>query len=197
MMAEGGGAVQRQAGALLAGLIANDRSLYAQAMPRQKTIPDTAIFAAIGQMLAAGGDRAVSFASVAAATGLAAPTLVQRFGSRDGMVRAARQATWAVVEARTAEAIASTADKGPQALLKALGSPDTAALAADLRDPDLAQRAAVWRATVESALSLRLGTGAKARESAALLFAAWQGQALWATTGEGAFRLKDAVKRLT
>jgi AcrR family transcriptional regulator len=166
-------------------------------MPRQKTIPDATIFTAVSQLQATGGDKAVSFASVAAVTGLAAPTLVQRFGSRDGMVRAARQAAWAVIEARTAEAIASTADKGPQALLKALGSPDTAALAADLRDPELAQRAAVWRATVESALSLRLGTGTKARESAALLFAAWQGQALWAATGEGAFRLKDAVKRLT
>ncbi len=166
-------------------------------MPRQKTIPDAAIFTAVSQLLATGGDRAVSFAGVAAATGLAAPTLVQRFGSRDGMVRAARMAAWTAVEARTADAIGSTADKGPQALLKALGPPDTTALAADLRDPDLAQRAAVWRATVESALSLRLGTGAKARSSAALLFAAWQGQALWAATGEGAFRLKDAVKRLT
>ncbi len=166
-------------------------------MPRQKTIPDTAIFASVCQMLASGGDRAVSFASVAAATGLAAPTLVQRFGSRDGMLRAARLAAWEAVEARTSDAIARTADKGPQALLKAMVPPDTAALVFDLRDPDLAQRAAVWRATVESALSLRLGTGGKARESAALLFAAWQGQALWSATGEGAFRLKDAIKRLT
>ncbi|NJS40650.1 MAG: TetR family transcriptional regulator, partial [Rhodobacteraceae bacterium] len=57
-------------------------------MPRQKTIPDARILATVSQLLAAEGDKAVSFASVAAATGLAAPTLVQRFGSRDGMVRA-------------------------------------------------------------------------------------------------------------
>jgi hypothetical protein len=44
---------------------------------------------------------------------------------------------------------------------------------------------------------MRLGPGAKARESAALLFAAWQGQALWAAATEPTFRLKDAVKRLT
>lgn len=166
-------------------------------MPRKKTIPDATIFATVRQMLASGGEKAVSFATVAAATGLAAPTLVQRFGSRDGMVRAARLAAWQALEAQTAAAIASTADKGPQGLLKAIGTVDTAAIAADLRDPDLAQRAAVWRATVESALSLRLGTGPKAREAAALIFAAWQGQALWAATGGSAFRLKDAVKRFT
>ena len=50
---------------------------------------------------------------------------------------------------------------------------------------------------VESALALRLGGGQKARESAALLFAAWQGQSLWSKTGEQTVRLKDAVKRLT
>lgn len=166
-------------------------------MPRKKTIPDAKIFATVRQMLAYGGEKAVSFATVAAATGLAAPTLVQRFGSRDGMVRAARLAAWQALEAQTAAAIASTADKGPQGLLKAIGTVDTVAIAADLRDPDLAQHAAVWRATVESALSLRLGTGPKAREAAALLFAAWQGQALWAATGDSAFRLKDAVKRFT
>lgn len=166
-------------------------------MPRTRTVPDDSIFAAVQHLLDQGGDKAVSFATVSAATGLAPPTLVQRYGSRDGMVRAARIAAWEALEKATAEAIATTANKGPQGLLKAIGPVDAAALAADLRDPDLGQRAAVWRATVEAALSLRLGTGQKARESAALLFAAWQGQALWARSGESAFKLKDAVKRLT
>jgi AcrR family transcriptional regulator len=178
-------------------LIANEHSLYALVMPRIKTISDASVFATVRQMLATGGDKAVSFAKVAAATGLAAPTLVQRFGSRDGMVRAARQAAWEALEAQTADAIAKTADKGPQALLKAISPVDAAAIAADLRDPDLAQRAAAWRATLESALSLRLGTGPKARETAALCFAVWQGQAIWDATGASGFRLKDAVKRLT
>lgn len=166
-------------------------------MPRTKTIPDATILATIRQMLASGGEKAVSFATVAAATGLAAPTLVQRFGSRDSMVRAARDAAWDTLEARTAEAIANTADKGPYGLLKAIGPVDASAIAADLRDPDLSQRAAAWRATVESALALRLGSGPKARESAALLFTVWQGQMIWTQAGESAFRLKDAVKRLT
>lgn len=166
-------------------------------MPRTRVIPDTHVFAAIQRLLDRGGDKAVSFGSVSATTGLAPPTLVQRYGSRDGMVRAARLAFWDEVEHRTALAIAGTADKGPQGLLKAIGPVDAGAVAADLRIPDLAARATGWRAAVETALAHRLGNTPKSRESAALLFAAWQGQALWSAAGEPAFRLKDAVKRLT
>ena len=43
---------------------------------------------------------------------------------------------------------------------------------------------------------MRLGPGAKARESAALLFAAWQGRMLWTGAGGPGFRLRDAVKRI-
>ncbi len=166
-------------------------------MPRTRTIPDAQVFATIQRLLDQGGDKAVSFGSVAKSTGLAPPTLVQRYGNRDAMVRAARSAFWDGLESRTAEAIANTADKGPQGLLKAIGIVDAASVASDLRDPGLAQRAAGWRAGVETALTLRLGGGQKARESAALLFAAWQGQALWSAAGDTAFRLKEAVKRLT
>ena len=166
-------------------------------MPRSRTIPDVQVFAAIQRLLDAGGDKAVSFGSVSTATGLAPPTLVQRFGSRDAMVRAARSAAWDALDRQTAEAISATADKGPQGLLKAIGPVGATSIAADLRDPDLALRAAAWRAVVESALAERLGSGPKARESAALLFAAWQGQALWSNGTEPGFRLKDAVKRLT
>lgn len=164
-------------------------------MPRTRTIPDDQVFAAIQRLLAKGGDKAVTFGAVAKATGLSPPTLVQRYTSRDGMVRAARLAAWEALEHRTAVAIAGTADKGPQGLLKAIGPVDPRTFAADLRDPDLAGRAQGWRKGVETALALRLGQGPKARESAALLFAAWQGQALWAAEEPG-FRLKDAVKRL-
>jgi AcrR family transcriptional regulator len=166
-------------------------------MPRTRVIPDDQVFAILQRLLQDKGDRAVSFGSVAAATGLAPPTLVQRYGSRDAMVRAARLAAWDRLDERTAKAMADTSGKGPQGLLKALGPVEATGFAADLRDPDLALRAAAWRTTVEAALAERLGTGQKARESAALLFAAWQGQALWSAAGEPGFRLKDAVKRLT
>ena len=166
-------------------------------MPRTRTIPDETVFAAVQRLLDEGGDKAVSFGSVGKLTGLAPPTLVQRYGSRDGMVRAARHAAWDRLERRTGKAIAGTADKGPQGLLKAIGPVNPATFAADLRDPELAERATAWRTGVETALTLRLGGGQKARDSAALLFAAWQGQALWSGAGEPGFRLKDAVKRLT
>lgn len=170
---------------------------YAGGMPRPRIIPDDRVYAAIQALLDQGGDKAVSFATVAAATGLAAPTLVQRYGSRDGMVQAARRAVWARREEEVAKAIAETADKGPQALLKAVSPVDAHSLAMDLRDAELAQRAAAWRAKVEGTLALRLGSGPKAKEAAALLFAAWQGLALWSAVSDSGVKLKDVVKRLT
>jgi AcrR family transcriptional regulator len=170
-------------------------------MPRSRTIPDADIFAAIRRLLAEGGDKAVAFGSVARATGLAAPTLVQRYGSREGMVRAAMQAGWDALEAatETAEAAAPAGPKGAQALLKSLAAEAEARLtlmSVDLRDADLRDRAGGWRARVEGALAARLGGGAKGREAAAMLFAAWQGHLLWQGVGGKGFRLKDVVKRL-
>lgn len=172
-------------------------------MARPRTIPDQQIFAAIRALLAQGGDKAVAFSSVARVTGLAAPTLVQRYGSREGMVKAALLSAWDALEARTdeAEAVAALNAKGAVALLKALnddegGPDDLGLLAIEFRDADLRARAEAWRARVESALASRLGGGSRGREIAAILFAAWQGQALWSLAGGRGFRLKDAVKRL-
>ncbi len=50
--------------------------------------------------------------------------------------------------------------------------------------------------TVESSLAARLGGGSKGREAALILFAAWQGQLLWARAGGRSFRIKDAIRRL-
>ena len=172
-------------------------------MSRSRTIPDTEVFTAIRALLAAGGEKAVAFSSVARATGLAAPTLVQRYGARDAMLRAALMAAWDDLAAATAKAEtdAPLSSKGALALLKTLGAEDgepanITLLAADFRDPVLRARAADWRGRIEAALALRLGGGAKGREAAGLLFAVWQGQVLWQAAGEKTFRLKDAVKRL-
>ena len=171
-------------------------------MPRPRTIPDAAIFAALRQLLLTGGEKAVAFSTVAQATGLAAPTLVQRFGSRDEMVRAALNDGWDRLDAALDLAALDSilGSKGIPALLKAVGSAldgaEAALLGVSLRDAALQQRAQAWRARVEAELALRLGGGAKAAETAAMLFALWQGQAVWHGAGGKGYRLKDAVKRL-
>lgn len=172
-------------------------------MGRKRTIPDVEVYAAIRQMLAAGGEKAVAFSSVARATGLAAPTLVQRYGSRDEMLRAALLAAWDQLDERTSRLAgeAPMTAKGAAQLLKALPDDDglvsgLALLAADFRDEALRERALRWRRSVQAALAQRLGTGARGREASSILFAAWQGQLLWAGAGGPHFKLKDAIKRL-
>jgi len=167
-------------------------------MSRPRTIPDDAIFAEVRRLLAEGGDKAVAFASVARATGLAAPTLVQRYGSREGMVRAALMAAWDTLDRQT-DAAEAGADSA-LGLLKALGAgtetADLSRLAADFRDAALRARAEAWRARVEAALARSMGGGSRAREGAAVLFVAWQGRMLWQDVGGKGIRLKDLVRRL-
>lgn len=173
-------------------------------MSRSKLIPDTLIFAAIRALMATSGARGASFGAVSRATGLAAPTLVQRYGSQDGMVRAALLDGWDAMDRATdqAEGASDLSVKGAQALLKSLGEDSVEdanlpLLVRHMDDPALRLRAMAWRARVEQALAVRMGGGAKGREAAALLFAAWQGQQLWQSAPDKGFKLKDAVKRLT
>ncbi len=171
-------------------------------MGRRKTVPDADVFAAIRDLMARDGDKAVAFSSVSHATGLAPATLVQRYRSRDGMVLAAMLAAWDALDARADQlsADASLSAKGAGQILKALSEEDAATdmalLAANFRDAAARARARGWQQKVEAALALRLGGAVKGREAAAILFAAWQGQVLWHTGGEKGFRVKDAIKRL-
>ncbi len=110
-------------------------------MGRTRTIPDADVFVAIRQLLAEGGEKAVAFSSVARATGLAAPTLVQRYGSRDAMVQAALVAAWDDLDRRATDVTgdAPMSAKGANQILKGLSGEggemiDLAALAADFRD---------------------------------------------------------------
>lgn len=164
-------------------------------MARPRTIPDATIFAAILHLMDQGGERAVSFSAVARATGLAAPSLVQRYGSLAAMIRQALDAEWARLEQATEQALAGikAADKGAQALLKALApGPGAALLAASARDAALTKRAAAWRAGVEAALADLIGDG----ERAAMLLSLWSGQTMWEALSPRSFRMKDAIRRL-
>lgn len=169
-------------------------------MARPRTLPDSDVFTVILHLIAAEGEKAVAFAAVARATGLAGASLVQRYGNLAQMVEQALHWGWDQLDALAAavEAEVATLDKGPQALLKALTDrgntvPMAALLAASLRSPRLRARASDWRGRVEAMLAARLHDA----ERAAMLFAAWQGQVLWEGAGEKGFRLKDALKRLS
>jgi AcrR family transcriptional regulator len=159
-------------------------------MARQKIIPDAAVFRALRHILMTEGREAASFRAVGRATGLAAATLVQRFGSAEGMLVAALLDGWDQADAALMAAAeeAAKSDKGAAALLKAL--PPTPPLI-DL--PALKERAAVWQRQVIRELTLRMKDG----QAAAILFAAWQGRLMWEDAGARGFALKDAVRRLT
>lgn len=168
-------------------------------MARPRTLPDSQVFSAILQLIAAEGEKAVAFSAVSRATGLAGASLVQRYGGLPVMVEAALAWGWDRLDALASEVEAEVVahDKGAQALLKALTErsaslPMTALLAASLRHARLRLRAAEWRARVEGLLAARLHDA----ERASMLFSAWQGQILWEGAGEKGFKLKDALKRL-
>ena len=175
-------------------------------MARKKIIPDAAVFAEVISLLHEGGGKAVSFGAVGQAVGLAPSTLVQRFGSCEGMQRSAILAAWEGLEAATDLALAAAHmnAKGAHAILKALGQPtedqvcpwDHLLLASDFRDPEVRGRAKAWRRKLEAALARRLG-GADAETAAALLFAAWQGSLLWQGAGGKGFKLKDALRAVS
>lgn len=167
-------------------------------MARTKTLPDAEIFAHVLQALDEHGAKAVTFGLVSARCGLAPATLAQRFGSVDQMTSAAILSEWARLAAAVtaAESEALVSAKGAQGFLKSVPSPSPHLLAASLRVKDLSDAATNWRALVESALASRRGGGAKGREAAALIFAAWQGRQMWDGAGGKAFRLADMLKAL-
>lgn len=164
-------------------------------MSRPRTIPDADIFAAILRLIAEGGEKAVAFSTVAHATGLAAPSLVQRYGALPQMVHFALMGEWDRLDsiARAAIDTTSAASKAPLALLKALSpAPSPALLAASLRDAALRGRASQWRSQIVAALGGRQGDSDKA----AILFAAWLGLCTWDGYGDKGFKLKELVKVL-
>ena len=167
-------------------------------MARTRQIPDLDVFKKVLALLFSDGEKAVTFASVANLCGLAPSTLVQRYHSCPEMLDAALVAAWQQVEAQTDAAIAASEGKGAQSLLKALSGPIStpALLNASLCRPNLTLRAKAWREMVEYALAARLVVSPRSTETAALIFAAWQGRLLWTAAGGKGFRLGEALKRL-
>ncbi|MGF6226633.1 AcrR family transcriptional regulator [Inquilinus ginsengisoli] len=158
-------------------------------MPRPRTIPDEALLDGALAVLRRAGPEGMTFAAVAAETGLSAATLVQRFGGKAALVRAALLRAWDLLDARTAEADAAAppTPTGAVALLVALSgdygddyAEGLLVLREDLRDPTLRRRGAAWGRVLAEALGRRLADPAGPRPDLGRLMAAqWQGAVLW------------------
>lgn len=171
-------------------------------MPRPKTRSDEEVLDAALTLLRYGR---LTFASVAAACGLSAATLVQRFGTKDGLRRAALLRAWDLLDERT-RTLAASAPRTPQGAIELLvglsGQYDDInqyaenllILREDLRDPALRARGAAWERELVAALEARCGPG-----SGPLLAAHWQGAVTWwAFSQDGPLeaRLREGLERV-
>ena len=160
-------------------------------MPRPKTLPNEEVLDAALEIMRKDGPEDLTFAALSAACGLSASTLVQRFGTKSGLVRAALLQAWDRLDRLTAELAASTAKTpaGAVALLAGLSgdyggieryADDLLILREDLRDPLLRARGAAWRDLLSGALDERFAGIPAAPAGIGLMMAAqWQGSLLW------------------
>ncbi|HZP30974.1 MAG TPA: TetR/AcrR family transcriptional regulator [Acidimicrobiia bacterium] len=174
-------------------------------MPRKRTIPDEALLDAALDTVRRSGPAALSFGTLASEVGLAGSTLVQRFGSKANLLRAALLLAWDRLDAATAAATASAAPgaAGVVDMLVALSGRHEAhdyadqllVLREDLRDPVLRARGRQWMATLADAIEARLTDAPGGSDGlGALVVAHWQGTlTVWGFTRRGS--LRTAVRR--
>ena len=118
----------------------------------------------------------LTFATLAEASGLSGATLVQRFGSKDGLRQRALLRAWDHLDARTAELAAQPID-AIELLVGLSGQYDEIEqyaenlmiLREDLRDPVLRARGAAWEIELDRGArrALRAGLGRAARRALA------------------------------
>lgn len=169
----------------------NDRSfIIRDEMPRNRSIADDVVLDHALAVVRDVGPEGLSFSAVAARAGLAASTIVQRFGSKRGLLRAALLRAWDRLDDDTGVAIASSGRgaKGVIDLLVQLSGQYEAndyadqlrILREDLRDPVLTERGRAWLATLAHAIEVRVPG-----VSGMLVLAQWQGTlTLWSFTRE-------------
>jgi AcrR family transcriptional regulator len=135
-------------------------------MPRNKTISDEALLDAALEIVRESGPDALTFQAVAPRVGLASSTVVQRFGTKPALLRAALSRAWDRLEVDTATADAEAPVKPTGVIdllvqLSAQYDPEDFAdqlliLREDLRDPVLRARGQAWLATLTRAIERRL-----------------------------------------
>ncbi|WP_077963201.1 TetR/AcrR family transcriptional regulator [Ensifer adhaerens] len=160
-------------------------------MPRPKTVPDEEVLAAAFALMRAHGPDGLTFAALAASTGLSGATLVQRFENKSTLIQRALIQAWDGLDRQTAELVATVprTPEGAIALLVGLSgdyggiesyADDLRILREDLRDPLLRARGARWRDVLSGVLDECLAGLPGASPGLGLLMASqWQGSLLW------------------
>lgn len=160
-------------------------------MPRPKILSDRDVLEAALRIIHGQGPDALTFASLGAACGLSSATLVQRFGGKAALKRAALLHAWDALDARTAGLAASLprTPEGAVSLLvelsRSYGGIEAYAegllvLREDLRDPALRARGAAWKAALYRAIEdCFRETPAAPRDISLLMASQWQGSLLW------------------
>ena len=166
-------------------------------MPRKRTIPDEALLGAALGIVHRSGPGALSFATLAAQVGLAGSTIVQRFGTKANLLRAALLLAWDRLDAntRTAASDASADTDGVVDMLVALSGQYEAhdyadqllVLREDLRDPVLRARGEAWIVALVDAIEQRLTDAPGGYDGLGeLIVAHWQGTlTVWSFTRPG------------
>jgi AcrR family transcriptional regulator len=173
-------------------------------VPRAKTIPDDVLLDAALNLVHHGGPPALSFATLGGVVGLAGSTIVQRFRTKENLLRATLLHAWDRLDAETAR-VMSQAPNGPAGVVDMLvalsGQYEASAYAdqlmvlrEDLRDRALRARGKRWLATLAAGIEARLdGAPGGTAGVGQLVVAQWQGTlTVWSFTRSGPV---DAVVR--
>ncbi|SFI03683.1 transcriptional regulator, TetR family [Bosea sp. OK403] len=165
--------------------------VYNYRMGRSKTISDSAALEKLLEALEKEGPEGFSFSKASRAVGLSAPTLVQRFGTREAMIEAVLLHAWDRLEAVTAAADAEApADPAGAVSMLLRLMPDGSAeynltdgfllLREDIRNPTLRARGAAWGTYLATALGRRLtNQAAHAERMGWQMASVWQGALIW------------------
>ena len=160
-------------------------------MPRPKTMPDEEVLATAFALMRVEGPDRLTFAALAAKTGLSSATLVQRFENKARLIQSALTQAWDGLDRQTAELVA-TVPRTPEGAITLLvglsgdyGAIESYAeglliLREDLRDPLLRARGARWRDALVDVLDTCLAEQGGQRQGLGQLMASqWQGSLVW------------------
>ncbi|HAI29764.1 MULTISPECIES: hypothetical protein [unclassified Thalassospira] len=160
-------------------------------MARNKTIPDSQVLDTIFETVLETGPSNLTFAQASKACGLSPATLVQRYGTLDGLVLAVLLRAWdrLDVETHAADQEESLSPDGAIEILLRLMPAETAerdttngllVLHEDIRNPELRKRGAAWGHQLAEILGRRLSDRPEEGKKLGWQMASiWQGAHIW------------------